>query len=158
ESGMKRGVKGSRGREIKQKAPPSSRAVQVGPRLIGMVHLPALPGAPQATLEMDSIVEQATREALLLVEAGFDAVMVENYGDHPFYPDSVPPETIAAMALVVAHVVRAARCPVGVNVLRNDARAALAIAATTGAAFVRVNVHSGVAATDQGVLTGQAAW
>src|SRR5207245_839512 len=47
--------------------------------------------------------------------------------------------------------------PVGVNVLRNDACAALGIAATVGAAFIRVNVHSGVAASDQGILEGRAA-
>jgi hypothetical protein len=46
--------------------------------------------------------------------------------------------------------------PVGVNVLRNDTRAALSVAAATGAAFVRVNVHTGVRVTDQGVVTGRA--
>jgi membrane complex biogenesis BtpA family protein len=45
---------------------------------------------------------------------------------------------------------------VGVNVLRNDARAALAIAAATGAAFIRVNVHSGAMHTDQGLIQGRA--
>ncbi len=47
--------------------------------------------------------------------------------------------------------------PFGVNVLRNDAGAALAIAAATGAAFVRVNVHTGAMLTDQGVIEGRAA-
>src|SRR6185436_7645394 len=121
------------------------------------VHLPPLPGAPGPRISMEAIVEQAADEAGLLIGAGFDAVMVENYGDLPFYPDTVPPETVAAMAIVVGYVVRAIQRPVGVNVLRNDARAALAVAATAGAAFIRINVHSGVVATDQGVLTGQAA-
>jgi uncharacterized protein len=47
--------------------------------------------------------------------------------------------------------------PVGVNVLRNDAHAALAVALAAGARFVRVNVHTGVAATDQGLIEGRAA-
>lgn len=126
-------------------------------QLIGMVHLPALPGAPLAKLPMSSIVESAVREASTLIEAGFDAVVVENYGDHPFWADSTPPETGAAMAIVVEHVVRRVKCPVGVNVLRNDGAAALAVAAVSGASFIRVNVFSGVMATDQGVLTGRAA-
>jgi hypothetical protein len=46
--------------------------------------------------------------------------------------------------------------PVGVNVLRNDARAAIGIAAATGAEFVRVNVHVGAMVTDQGILSGKA--
>ena len=45
----------------------------------------------------------------------------------------------------------------GINVLRNDARAALAIAAASGAAFIRVNVHVGATATDQGIVEGRAA-
>jgi membrane complex biogenesis BtpA family protein len=46
--------------------------------------------------------------------------------------------------------------PVGVNVLRNDADAALSAAAAAGASFVRVNVHVGTSVTDQGVLQGRA--
>jgi len=83
--------------------------------------------------------------------------MVENYHDVPFYPDSVPPLTIAAMTLLVVEIRRChPRLPIGVNVLRNDATAALAIASVTGAGFVRVNVHVGAAVTDQGLVMGQA--
>lgn len=127
------------------------------PVLVGMVHLPALPGAPDHTLSMDHIVRRARDEALVLLDGGFDAVLVENYGDTPFHPGPVPPETVAAMSRAVAAVVEAAGDrPVGVNVLRNDARAALGIAAATGARFIRVNVHAGTMWTDQGTLTGRA--
>jgi len=125
-------------------------------RLIGMVHLPGLPGAPQSRNSMDEIIRRAVREARVLAGAGFDAVIVENFGDSPFAAEHVPAETVAAMGIIVDHVVRAVRVPVGVNVLRNDGFAALALAATGGAAFIRVNVLSGVYATDQGILTGRA--
>lgn len=124
--------------------------------LIGMVHLPALPGSPQAALQMAKIIERAVGEAKLLARAGFDAVIVENYGDAPFAAEHVPPETVAAMGVVVDHVVRAVNCLVGVNVLRNDAPAALAVAAVSRAAFIRVNILSGTYATDQGLITGLA--
>lgn len=128
-----------------------------GPVLVGMVHLPALPGAPAHTLPMDRIVRRARDEARALLDGGFDAVLVENYGDTPFHPGPVPPETVAAMSRAVASVVDVAGDhPVGVNVLRNDARAALGIAAATGARFIRVNVHAGTMWTDQGALTGRA--
>jgi membrane complex biogenesis BtpA family protein len=105
---------------------------------------------------MGEIIRGAVEEAKLLAEAGFDAVIVENFGDAPFASTEVPPETVAGMAIVVDHVVRAVRVPVGVNVLRNDSLAALGVAAAAGAAFIRVNVLSGVYATDQGIITGRA--
>lgn len=107
-------------------------------------------------MSMADIIDRAVTEAGLLARAGFDAIIVENFGDSPFAADRVPEETIAAMAIVVDHVVRACGVPVGVNVLRNDALAALAVAATAGAAFIRVNVLSGTYATDQGLITGKA--
>ena len=126
--------------------------------LIGMVHLAALPGAPRAALPLEQIEARAVAEARLLHEAGFDGVIIENFGDNPFFKTEVEPITIAAMTRVIRSICHALPgCRVGVNVLRNDARAALSIAAATGAQFVRVNVHVGAAATDQGVIEGQAA-
>jgi len=130
----------------------------MGKLLIGMVHLPALPGAPGATLSMDEIEARARAEAGILAAAGFDGCVVENYGDSPFCKDRVEPVTVAAMARLVAAVRRdEPRLRLGVNVLRNDARAGVAIAAACGAAFVRVNVHVGATATDQGIIEGRAA-
>lgn len=127
------------------------------PLLIGMIHLPALPGAPAHDRPMAAILERVDRDARALAAAGFDALLVENYGDAPFHPEQVPPETVAALTRAVsAAIAAAADRPVGVNVLRNDARSALGIAAATGAAFIRVNVHTGSMYTDQGLLTGRA--
>lgn len=121
-----------------------------------MVHLPALPGAPAYEGDRGAIHERARADATALVEAGFDAVLVENYGDAPYHPEQVPAHVVAELTAVVDTVREAVDHPVGVNVLRNDATGALSVAAATGAAFVRVNVHTGVRATDQGLLTGQA--
>ncbi len=126
-------------------------------RLIGMVHLPGLPGSARANTPMDRIIRRAVAEARALADAGFEAVIVENFGDAPFHADRVPAETVAAMSIVVDHVVRSAGVPVGVNMLRNDGLSGLAVAACTGAAFIRVNVLSGVYATDQGLITGRPA-
>jgi uncharacterized protein len=123
--------------------------------VIGMVHLPPLPGAP-GFASMRAVLETARRDAAALAEGGVHGIMVENYGDVPFLPGPVPPETVAALALAVAEAQRAAGVPVGVNVLRNDARAALGIAAATGAPFLRVNVHTGAMLTDQGWIEGRA--
>lgn len=125
--------------------------------VVGMVHLPPLPGAPRSERGMEYVLERAQRDAEALVEAGVDGIMVENFGDVPFFPGPVPPETVAGLALAVDRVrAVAGTLPVGVNVLRNDARAAVGIAVVTGAAFIRVNVHVGTMWTDQGPLAGQA--
>lgn len=123
---------------------------------IGMVHLGPLPGAAQPQ-PITATARAALADAKVLEEAGFDAILVENFGDAPFYPDDVPKVTVAAMSRIVAEIVAAASIPIGVNVLRNDAAAAVAVAAATGAEFIRVNVFSGVMHTDQGTLTGRAA-
>lgn len=126
------------------------------PRLIGMVHLPPMPGSPNSTLNLDDIFEHAMRDAKTLKAAGFEGIMVENFGDAPFTRGSIAPETVAGMAVVIREICRASQLPVGVNCLRNDARSALGIAAAVGASFIRVNVLTGVAATDQGMIEGDA--
>ena len=123
-----------------------------------MVHLPPLPGSPGFDGDFRRVVDAARRDAATLAGAGFDAVMVENFGDVPFFPGRVPAQTIAAMTLAVARVKdEVGALPIGVNVLRNDARGALAVAAATDARFIRVNVLVGARVTDQGVIEGDAA-
>ena len=126
------------------------------PLLIGMVHLPALPGSPANVRALEEIIEHARADARTLADAGFGALMVENFGDAPFSAGALEPVTIGTMAVVVRELLRTCDLPVGVNCLRNDARSALGIAAATGAACIRVNVHTGVAATDQGMIEGNA--
>src|SRR5213594_2055391 len=118
--------------------------MQLERTIIGMVHLPPLPGSPRWDGSMARVVAAALADAGALVEGGVDAVLVENFNDMPFTPGRVEPATVAAMSVVAAEVRRALpRTPLGVNVLKNDARAALAVAAAVGAEFIRVNVHAG---------------
>ncbi len=127
------------------------------PRLIGMVHLGALPGAPGFHDDFDAVVAAAVEDARTLAATGFEALMIENFGDAPFFPDRVPNITVAAMTAAVKEISRAVDLPFGVNVLRNDGEASLSIAAVTGASYIRVNVLSGTMQTDQGMITGRAA-
>lgn len=124
--------------------------------IVGVIHLLPLPGSPGWEGELAPVLERCVAEALALEAGGLDGVLVENYRDAPFFPRSVPQETIAAMTLAVDAVRKAVKIPVGLNILRNDAASALAVAAVTGAAFIRVNVHTGSMFTDQGLIQGQA--
>jgi membrane complex biogenesis BtpA family protein len=130
---------------------------RTGPKIIGVIHLPPLPGSPAHGGSLAAVLDFALRDAKAIQSAGMDGVIVENFGDAPFFADRVPPETIASMAVVAGEVVRSCSLKLGINVLRNDARGALGIAVAVGASFIRVNVHTGVAATDQGIIEGRAA-
>ena len=48
------------------------------PRLVGVLHLPPLPGSPRAADGAPAIARAAAREAKLLASAGFELIVVEN--------------------------------------------------------------------------------
>ena len=116
-----------------------------------MVHLDALPGSPGFAGDLARVIDRALSEVEILEKAGFGAVIVENYGDLPFLKQ-VGPETVASMAIVARQVKQAAGVPVGINVLRNDWEAALAVAAASGCEFVRVNILTGAFVTPEGII------
>jgi membrane complex biogenesis BtpA family protein len=120
--------------------------------LIGMVHAAALPGSPASNEPVERIAAAAAAEARILVDAGFDAVLVENMHDRPYLRRSVGPETVAAMSVVVAAVRSAIDRPVGVQILAGANRAALAVAHATGATFIRAEGFAFAAVADEGLL------
>ncbi|HLK55929.1 MAG TPA: BtpA/SgcQ family protein, partial [Chthonomonadaceae bacterium] len=122
----------------------------------GMVHLGPLPGSPRDSGDFTAVLRRAVEDARTLEEGGIDALMVENFFDAPFYKAGVPSVTVAAMTATVLAIRDAVAIPVGVNVLRNDACAAMSIAHVCGAAFIRCNVYVGAAITDQGIIEGAA--
>ncbi len=124
--------------------------------LIGVIHLQPLPGSPRWGGDLESVIEFAVNDALAYQRGGAHAVSIENFGDVPFTKAAVGPETIAAMAAAGRAVRAAVTLPLGFNVLRNDAKAALALCAACGGSFVRVNVHTGAMLTDQGIIEGNA--
>ncbi|MCA9567845.1 MAG: BtpA/SgcQ family protein [Myxococcales bacterium] len=119
------------------------------PALVGMVHLEALPGAPGWQGDLQRVLAAADRDAHRLVEGGCDALLVENMGDLPWLRGSVPPWTVAAMALAVERVVALGK-PTGLQVLAAANREALGIAVATGARFVRVEGFAWAHVADEG--------
>lgn len=128
--------------------------------VLGVVHLPAMPGDPQASAGFDAMVAHAVADAEALREGGIDGIVVENFGSIPFAKgdagSTLPPHQVAAITRAVLEIRQRFEGPIGVNCLRNDARSALGIAAATGANFIRVNVHVGAYVTDQGLIEGEA--
>ena len=125
--------------------------------IIGMIHMPPLPGAPANKLSMKQLTAFALSEADLLEDAGLDACIVENVGDTPLLKENLPAHTVAAMATVTKAVVDHTKMKVGVNMLRNACEEAFSVAHIAGAQFIRCNILIGAYATDQGVIEGCAA-
>jgi membrane complex biogenesis BtpA family protein len=124
--------------------------------VIGVVHLLPLPTSPRWGGSLKAVIDRAEQEATALASGGVDGIIVENFFDAPFVKDQVDPAVVSAMTLVVQRLMHLITLPIGINVLRNDAASALAIATCTGAAFIRVNILTGVMATDQGIIEGDA--
>ncbi|MDE3075503.1 MAG: BtpA/SgcQ family protein [Chloroflexota bacterium] len=105
--------------------------------VIGMVHLPPLPGSPFYAGQTDEqILESAHRDLDVLLEEGFDAVSISNEGDRPYQAD-IPRETIALFTYLAAELTRGIGVPFGCGLLI-DPRATLAVARAIGAAFARL--------------------
>ena len=124
--------------------------------LVGVVHLKPLPGSPRWAGDLEVVIDFAVADARAYERGGADAIIIENFGDAPFTKATVSPETLAAMTAAGRAVRAATKLPIGFNVLRNDARSALALCAACGGSFVRVNVHTGAMLTDQGIIEGDA--
>lgn len=124
--------------------------------IIGVVHLLPLPTSARWGGDLQAVIERAEQEATALAAGGVDGIIIENFFDSPFTKDRVDPAVISAMTLIVDRVMNLVVVPVGLNLLRNDALGAMAIATNTQAQFIRVNVLTGIMATDQGLIEGNA--
>jgi membrane complex biogenesis BtpA family protein len=122
--------------------------------VIGVVHLMPLPTSPQWGGDLHQVMARAEQEATALASGGVNGIIVENFFDAPFTKGQVDPAVVSAMSLIVQRLQQLVAVPIGINVLRNDARSALAIATCVNAQFIRVNVLTGVMATDQGLIEG----
>ena len=122
--------------------------------IIGVVHLLPLPTSARWGGNLNAVIDRAEQEAVALVSGGVDGIMIENFFDAPFPKSRVDPAVVSAMTTIVSRLMELVSQPIGINVLRNDSLSAMAIASCTGAAFIRVNVLSGVMATDQGLIEG----
>lgn len=118
--------------------------------IIGMAHIGALPGTPlyDADGGMAKLIDGVLRDIEALQAGGVDAVMFGNENDRP-YTLAAPAEGIAAMTAIVQAAKPALKLPFGVNYLW-DPKASVAIAAATGAVFVR-EIFTGVFASDMGL-------
>lgn len=125
--------------------------------VIGMIHLLPLPGTPFFNGSIDDIYVRALADAYALQQAGVDAILVENYGDHPYLAEELAIEQTSLMSAVTREVKLNCSIPVGVNVQFNAWQAEIAIAHACEAQFVRVEVFVDTVVTPQGMVAPCAA-
>jgi len=120
--------------------------------VIGMVHCWPMPGAPgYQGYGMRDIIRHAQSDAEALIAGGCDGIIVENMWDIPFRAGAhIPPESIAAHAVVAAAVREVCPLPMGINLVHNGGVALLAIAIAARAEFIRVCMFTGAGVWDAG--------
>ncbi len=123
-----------------------------GKVIIGMVHLKPLPGSPLWEDNLEKVIELAIRDAKALQDGGVDGIIIENFWDRPYRPRVTEPETIVAFTVVAKEVMKNVSIPVGLNVLRNSAVEAAAIAYVLGAKYIRVNAYVEPIVSDSGII------
>jgi len=123
--------------------------------VIGMVHLDPLPGTPfHRDGSLPEIIEAAVAAARALQLGGADGCLIQSVDR--VYPtgEEVDPARVGAMALVVRAVVESTggEFSVGVHLLRNAARASLAVARVAGGSFVRADALVGRTLSANGIV------
>ncbi len=126
--------------------------------IIGMIHVPALPGTPRGELPISEVVEYCVNEARLYAELGIEAIAIENMHDRPYVKGHSPPEIVAAMT-AVATAVRSAvpDHPCGIQILAAANKEALGVALAADLEFVRVEGFVFAHIADEGEIESDAA-
>ena len=119
--------------------------------IIGMIHTLALPGTMDYCGDMTKVIDRALADLHAMQNAGVDAVIVENFCDHPA-GTKLEPEQMAALTAVATVVAREATIPVGIDAAFCDPMASLAIAVAVGATFIRVPVFVDTVVTSDGIV------
>ncbi len=124
--------------------------------VIGMVHVPALPGTPLNKLKPKEILKQSLQDARILVENGVDAILIENMHDVPYLKRKAGPEVVSMMSLIGHAIKQEFGLPVGIQILAGANKEALAVAHTAGLDFIRAEGFVFAHTADEGIMGSDA--
>ena len=125
-------------------------------QVYGMVHVGALPGTPRYQGSMSAIITKAVYEAELLLNSGFNGIILENMHDLPYLNRQLGAEIIAGMTTVCGAVRSITDCEIGIQVLAGANKAALAIASVCELDFIRAEGYIFSQISDEGMMNGDA--
>ncbi len=126
--------------------------IKGGKWIIGMVHVDALPGTPRNSKVISAIVKQAVDEALILQDAGVDAILIENMHDVPYLKKTMGPEVVACMTAISVELRKKIQVPLGIQILAAANKEALAVALAADLDFIRAEGFVFAHLADEGYL------
>jgi membrane complex biogenesis BtpA family protein len=124
--------------------------------LIGMIHVPALPGTPFNKHSPKEIINKCIIEADIYNKSNIDSIMIENMHDAPYLKRSVGPEITSMMSIIAYELRKRFERPAGVQILAGANKDAVSIAYASGFEYIRAEgfVFSHVA--DEGIIESDA--
>lgn len=129
------------------------------PFVIGMIHVPALPGTPKSVLSTDEIMDRVREETQIYADAKIDGIIVENMHDIPYVQEaSISPTITAHMTracMTVNEVLGTSAkdfCR-GIQILAAANRHAMAVAQACGFDFIRVECFTFSHIADEGFMS-----
>lgn len=114
-----------------------SKVFETAIPIIGMIHVPALPGTPKNVLSPNAIISACISEAIKLTEGGIDGILIENMHDVPYLKRKVGPEIVGLLSVIANEVKKVSSMPCGIQVLAGANKDALAVAHSGGIDFIR---------------------
>ena len=107
--------------------------------IIGVVHLLPLPTSPRWGGSLKAVIDRAEQDAVALASGGVDGIIIENFFDAPFTKNQVDPAVVSTMTIVVQRIQNLVTLPLGLNVLRNDAKSAIAAGCQLPVRALKIN-------------------
>jgi membrane complex biogenesis BtpA family protein len=125
--------------------------------LIGMIHVPALPGCPYNKLSPRQIIDKCIIEANVYKKTNIDSVMIENMHDAPYLKRKVGPEITSIMSILAYEIRKVFDTePVGVQILAGANKEALSVAYNSGLNYIRAEGFVFSHIGDEGVFESDA--
>jgi membrane complex biogenesis BtpA family protein len=124
--------------------------------VIGMIHVPALPGTPGHHLSVQKIIDQCITEAKILRDNGLDGIMIENMHDVPYLKRKAGPEIVALMTVIGNEIKKTAQLSCGIQILAGANNEALAAAHAAGLDFIRAEGFVFGHLADEGFMNADA--
>ena len=131
---------------------PANKLFTINKPLIGMIHVNALPGTPQARYDIKTITKTAVEEANIYSQSGFDGLLIENMHDLPYLRGAVGPEITASMAIIAHEIRRKHKLPIGLQILAGANKEALAVAYAADLDYIRAEGYSFAHVADEGII------
>ena len=126
-------------------------------RVIGVIHVGALPGTPRNTQTIAELSAAARHESQLYRDAGVDGIAIENMHDVPYLRGEVGPEIVAAMTAISSEVRSEIDLPIGIQILAGANIESMAVAHAAGLDFIRAEGYAYAHVADEGLIQASAA-